>query len=216
MTGQHTAAFYAYFAAMAAIGVTGLEPVSGRQDVARHAGWWWCYRYFSIITDRPELLERDEQGRLHSDRGMAVRYRDGWGVHAWHGRRVPAWVITGPGIEQIAAEWNVEIRRCAMESMGWERFLAEARGASGEGEQWHATAPDPGNPGQQLALYDVPERLWGSRVRLLLRANGLPERDGTHRKHAVAVPAEISDPVEAAAWAAGLTRDEYARLARRT
>ena len=79
-----------------------------------------------------------------------------------------------------------------------------------------AYVPDPGNPGQHLVLYDIPERLWGSRIRLLMCANGTPERDGTRRRYGLTVPAHISDPLEAAAWTAGLGKDEYARMVRRT
>ena len=70
--------------------------------------------------------------------------------------------------------------------------------------------------GQHLVLYDVPERLWGSRIRLLMCTNGTPEPDGTRRRYGLKVPAPISDPVEAAAWTAGLGKDEYARMVRRT
>jgi hypothetical protein len=79
-----------------------------------------------------------------------------------------------------------------------------------------ARVPDPGNPGQHLTLYDVPERLWGSRVRLLMCTNGSAERDGARRRYGLTVPAHIQDPLEAAAWTAGLTRDQYARMQRRT
>jgi hypothetical protein len=79
-----------------------------------------------------------------------------------------------------------------------------------------AQVPDPGNPGQHLVLYDVPERLWGDRIRLLMCTNGTPERDGTRRRYGLKVPARISDPVEAAAWTAGLGKDDYAQMMRRT
>ena len=79
-----------------------------------------------------------------------------------------------------------------------------------------ARVPDPGNPGQHLVLYHVPERLWGSRIRLLMCTNGTPERDGSRRRYGLTVPAHISDPVEAAAWTAGLGKHEYAGMVRRT
>jgi hypothetical protein len=151
---------------------------------------------------------------------MAVAYPDGWGFYAWHGRRVPDWVIVAPSTKAITAEANVEIRRCAIESLGWDRFIAEAGlvpVTAGDGKNLAAAqVPDPGNPGQHLVLYDVPERLWGSRMRLLMCSNGTPERDGTRRRYGLAVPTRISDPVEAAAWTAGLGKDEYAQMVRRT
>jgi hypothetical protein len=65
--------------------------------------------------------------------GMALAYPGGWGFHAWHGRRVPAWVIEQPAIERIAAESNTEIRRCAIESLGWDRFTGQAGRSPGAG-----------------------------------------------------------------------------------
>jgi hypothetical protein len=149
-----------------------------------------------------------------------LAYPDGWGFYAWHGRRVPGWVILGPSTEAITAEENVEVRRCAIEALGWDRFIAEAGlvpVAAGQSKNLAAAhVPDPGNPGQHLVLYDVPERLWGSRIRLLMCTNGTPEPDGTRRRYGLKVPAHISDPVEAAAWTAGLGKEEYARMVRRT
>ncbi len=211
---------------MARLGVTGLQPIlAGQCEVAKHAGWWWAFRDFAVVTDRPAELHRDPPGRLHCETGPAIAYRDGWGFWAWHGRRVPQWVIENPAIEAITAEPNVEIRRCAIESLGWARFTAEA-GLTPVGRHpgtrqrstglTAARVPDPGNPGQHLVLYDVPERLWGTRIRLLMCTNGSPERDGTRRRYGLTVPAGIDDPVEAAAWTYGLTRDQYARTLRRT
>jgi len=210
IAGQHWASVYAWAEAMASIGVAGLHPLDGQMQIARSAGWWWPYRSFAVITDRPHQLKLDHQGRMHNPAGPAIQYRDGWGFHVWHGRRVPEWVITEPSMERIAGEKNSEIRRCGIESMGWERFTAQL----GTGPQ--AVSPDPGNPGQQLYLYDIPERLWGSRVKLVLCTNGTPERDGTRRRYGQTVPHRFDDPVEAVAWTTGLSKEQYARTVRRT
>jgi len=217
MMGQHWAGYYAWLDAMRRIGVTGLEPIAGQSQAARSAGWWWCYRHFAVVTDRPAELHRDPDGRLHSAAGMAIRYRDGWGFHAWHGRRVPAWVIEAPAVEAIAAEPNIETRRCAIEALGWDRFTAEAQLTPA------GTHPDPGNPGHDIELYDIPERLWGSPVRMALVTNGTPEADGSHRRFGLTVPATIKTPLAAAAWGyddpdhpVRVTPEVYAQLARRT
>jgi hypothetical protein len=185
-----------------------------------YTGWLIPVRGAVIVGARPAMLQRDARGDLHNPADMAVVYPDGWGFYAWHGRRVPGWVIDGPSTEAITAEKNVEIRRCAIESLGWERFIAEAGlvpVTSGHSANVAAArVPDPGNPGQHLVLYDVPERLWGSRIRLLMCTNGTPERNGTRRRYGLKVPADISDPVEAAAWTAGLGKDDYAQMVRRT
>jgi hypothetical protein len=189
-------------------------------SVVTETGWLIPTPDAVIVGARPAVLHRDARGDLHHPAGLALAYPDGWGCYAWHGRRVPDWVILAPSVEAIAAEENVEVRRCAIESLGWDRFIAEAGlvpVTAGDSKDLAAAhVPDPGNPGQHLVLYDVPERLWGGRVRLLMCTNGTPEGDGTRRRYGLKVPAHISDPVEAAAWTAGLGKDEYTRMVRRT
>jgi hypothetical protein len=189
-------------------------------SVVAETGWLIPMREAVVVGARPAVLHRDARGDLHNSAGRALVYPDGWGLYAWHGRRVPGWVIVAPSTEAITAEENAEIRRCAIESLGWDRFIAEAGlvpvTAGHSNDLAAARVPDPGNPGQHLVLYEVPERLWGSRIRLLMCTNGTPERDGTRRRYGLTVPAHISNPVEAAAWTAGLGKDEYARMVRRT
>jgi hypothetical protein len=199
---------------MGQLGVPECQRMAGQMLTALSAGWWWCLSGFAVITDRPAELYRDALGALHCETGAAIRYPDGWGFYCWHGRRVPEWVIAAPTLERIAAEENVEIRRCAIESLGWEKFTGQLteRGTLPRPQ----VAPDPGNPDQDLFLYIVPQDLWGANVKLLLCTNGSTERDGTRRRYGLTVPASMRDPVEAAAWTYGLTRDEYARAQRRT
>lgn len=214
MGGQFWAGYYSHYYVMHELGVKEAALLGGQMLTALSAGWWWCFGGYAVITDRPDLLERDAQGELHSAIGPALRYRDGWCIWAWHGRRVPRWVIENPTMDQIAAESNVEIRRCAIESYGWDRFARELEEKGSIDAP--ARAADPGNPGQELFLYPVPAEFWGSDVKLLLATNGSTERDGTRRRYGLTVPARIKDPLEAAAWTYGLSGDEYARTQRRT
>jgi hypothetical protein len=148
--------------------------------------------------------------RPHHDTGPAVVFPDGWGVYAWHGTRVPSWVIDDPTADRIAAEPNVEVRRCAVERIGWPAFVERA------GLTLVGQAPDPANADCALNLYDLPSRQWGSTTRLLLAVNGSAERDGTRRQYGLRVPSWFDDPVDAAAWSYGLTGAQYALLLRRT
>ncbi len=47
----------------------------------------------ALLVRKPVILERDDQGRLHSASGMCMQYRDGWGFYAWHGVRVSEKII---------------------------------------------------------------------------------------------------------------------------
>ena len=102
------------------------------------------------------------------------------------------------------------MRRCAIEVLGWDVYIAQA------GLALVATAPDPGNPGCTLRLYEMPPGPNGRLSRLLLVVNGSVERDGNRRRYGLGVPADIDDPVAAAGWTYGLTGEQYARLVRRT
>jgi hypothetical protein len=203
-----------------ALPIAGL-PRSAKLDALANAvtelGWWIPMKGAVVMSPRPVRLGRDARGQLHGEDGPALVYPDGWSLWFWHGRPVPQWVVEAPEVARIASEENVEVRRCAIESLGWDRFVREAELKPVRPAGSRTTClSDPGNPGQTLTLYDVPRRLWGSHIRLLLCVNGSTERDGTRRRYGLTVPATIKDPVQAAAWTAGLTANEYARMQRRT
>lgn len=176
----------------------------------RSCGPWWPRQDVCVVSERPVVLRTEVWGddgelRLHCPDGPAVRYADGWTVHAWHGTLVPPWVITDPAVERIAREENVEVRRCAIERVGWDAYIARA------GLHLVASAPDPGNPGTLLRLYDMRP---GTRV--LLAVNGSVERDGTRRRYGLTVPDFLRDPIAAAGWTYGLSAEQYSLLVRRT
>ncbi|MEV4257677.1 DUF6745 domain-containing protein [Spirillospora sp. NPDC049652] len=200
-------------------GLLRLRPEDSEQlDVwtalARSCGWWWPGDEECVVSERPVDVRTetapDGGRRPHSLDGQAVRYADGWGFHAVNGTRVPEWVVTDPTPERIAAEPNVEVRRCAIERIGWDAYIEAA------GLRLLGSAPDPGNPGSELRLFDLPSHTWGAPARLLLAVNGSLERDGTRRRYGLTVPADLPDPIAAAAWTYGLDPAQYARLQRRT
>ncbi|WP_207944926.1 DUF6745 domain-containing protein [Actinomadura rubrisoli] len=177
---------------------------------ARSCGLWWPREDVCVISERPvavhtEVAGEDGEVRLHNEDGPAVRYSDGWDVHVWHGTRVPAWVITDPDVRRIEREGNVEVRRCAIERIGWPSYIERA------GLVLLATAPDPGNPGSHLRLYDMRKE-----TRVLLAVNGSVERDGRRRQYGLTVPGRFHDPVAAAGWTYGLSAEQYSQLLRRT
>jgi hypothetical protein len=182
--------------------------------LARSCGWWWPRDDVCVISERPLVLRTesasDDELRLHSAEGPAVAYPDGWTMHAWHGTRVPQWVIDEPSVENISAERNIEVRRCAIERIGWGAFIDHA------GLRLVAQSADPGNPGSELRLYDLPFEQWGTETRLLLAVNGSVERDGTRRRYGLRVPPWFDDPLDAAGWTYGLTGAQYSLLLRRT
>lgn len=216
--GQHEVDWLAYYDVHRRVTGARFSPADTAQlelwaTLARSCGWWWPREDFCVITERPTAIRTEPMNgepRLHNAAGPAVTFPDGWAVHSWHGTRVPSWVIDGPTVELIAAEGNVEVRRCAIERMGWAAFIDQA------GLTLVGRAFDPGNPGCELRLYDLAYQQWGSPTRLLIAVNGSMERDGTRRRYGLRVPPWFDNPIDAAGWSYGLTGAQYAQLHRRT
>lgn len=212
ITGQQDAGWLSFYDFIHEVmGVEEAGRLSGLIKVAQNLGWWWPFEGIAVLTERPKAIYRDPQDRLHFEKGKALEYPDGWGVYAWHGTRVPEWVVMDPTVKKIHAEENVEIRRCAIENLGWDKYVEDA------GLQLGAPVADPGNPGQTLRLsqsLDIFGR--GNPVKVLLCTNGTTERGGVRRKFGLTVPGTLTDPVEAAAWTYGWDKETYQNLQRRT
>lgn len=182
-------------------------------DQANRAGWWWAEAGFVLICERPVEIHGEWVGtdyRLHRDDGPAVRWRDGFALNVWHGTLLPAdFFATEPTARAINRIRNSEVRRAAIERIGWATYVERA------GWRRVATAPDPGNPPHELVLYEDPRRRDGD-VRVLVMTNGSPDRSGEQRHYAELVPGSFDDPVEAAAWQYDCPVEVYRQLRRRT
>ncbi|MEV4596765.1 DUF6745 domain-containing protein [Amycolatopsis sp. NPDC049253] len=219
--GQHEAHWVAHYDAHRRLGVH-FGPEPERQldlwaETVRSCGWWWPRDDVCVLTERPVVVRTEPvpgsaygEVRTHAADGPAIAYPDGWRAYAWHGTPVPAWVIEDVTADAINTERNVEIRRCAVERLGWDRYIERA------GLTFVARAPDPGNRDSELVLYDVPRAPGTIARRLLLAVNGSVERDGTRRRYGLSVPPWFDDPVDAAGWSYGLTGARYRGLLRRT
>jgi len=210
--GQHDAgwlSFNDYFRVV--VPVEGTEKLSGLIRVAKSCGWWWPFDRAIILTERPTALHLDPQQRLHNADGPAIRYADGFALYSWHGTRVPAEMIRGEwDTTRILQEPNAEVRRSAIERLGWDEFVIEA-----ELKQVGEVMDDPGNTGFTITLYDVPAAIYDEPVRVLICTNGTVERGGTRRRFGLTTPVTVNTPLEAAAWGYGITAEQYAQLQRR-
>lgn len=120
--GQHDAAWLAAFDGRG-------DRLTGLAEVARNAGWWWPYERAVVISERPEVLHRDEAGRLDHGEGPALAYGDGFALHAWHGMPVPAAFLAELATltpQRIREEENAELRRVMLEYYGYDRYLTES------------------------------------------------------------------------------------------
>jgi len=220
---QHAAAWIGYYDTRRRAGFGGyatadLAELDAWAAVATSVGWWWPGEGLCVMAERPVAVHTEPlvgshhgEHRLHRADGPAIAFADGFGANVLHGTPVPDWVLSGPTADLIHAERSVEVRRSAIEQLGWDAYLRDG------GLTLAARCPDPGNPGADLELYDDrPDRGWGAPGRILVVTNGTPEPDGRRRRYGINVPGDLDHPVDAAAWTYGLTRTVYATLARRT
>lgn len=153
------------------------------QATAASACWWWPHRDFVMVSDRPLAIHREQIGprgwgshRLHRADGPAVVWPDGWGVYAWHGVRVPSWVIETPPeqitVAQITGEQNAEVRRVLVERLGAERYMALAKATKVGTDDWGT-------------LWDIRDPV---PMRVVELVNSTPEPDGSSRRYFMRVP----------------------------
>lgn len=98
------------------------------EDAAVHGSWRYMHHKFCIVSDRPETLKIDDQGRPHCENGPSHRWRDGWELFHWHGVRVPAlWIEKKDTLtaEIALSQDNAELRRVACEIVGWDKVLED-------------------------------------------------------------------------------------------
>jgi hypothetical protein len=165
------------------------------QDTCESACWWWPHRDFIIACERPSTISRDDRGRLHSETGNAIEFRDGWGVASWHGTTVPVdWIRNRATLDPAIAltDPSVERRRAAAEIIGWSKVLAALPHRTID------TDPDPQIG--KLVSVDLPDA--PASYFLLVRC-------ATGRDFALPVPDTMTTALEAQAWTYGLDETEH-------
>ena len=159
--------------------------------------YWVPYEDYVCATENHNLLERDNQQRLHCTTGPAWGFRDGTSIYALDGIRVPDWVIEAPDPQRIIAELaNTEQRRVAFAQYGWEKVVTDL----------NMTALDVHEDPLIGSLYDLPKEAINpdeerAGARLLVCRNASPNRDGTTNIYGLLVAPECRTALEAQAWA---------------
>jgi hypothetical protein len=166
-----------------------LERFEIDEVLCKSCGWVWWHENVLAISDRPSELHRDQQGRLHAEKGASISYRDGWSLYHWHGVAIPAeWVTGKPPSAAEALTWsNIEQRRAACEIVGWNNILKQLNAKVIDqdvdpeiGTLLEASIPDSGK-----------ERF-------------LSVKCGTGRSFAIPVPREMKSALQASAWTYGI------------
>lgn len=168
-----------------------LSPLAPLIELSEQVEGWFCDEKHIVLVDRPAELHLDAILRLHNPDGAALRYRDGFTIHAIGGVAVPSAVIEHPEnitAEMIQKERNSELARVMLLKFGEERY---AEHFEPKGEPWKDTQ---GFSSQLL------ETKLGGRVLARVRVtNSTPEPDGTHKIYWLRVQPGLSCAHEALA-----------------
>ena len=198
---QHDAswlAFYRYFKEVLQLDDQ-TRKLAGLWELAQGAGWALPHANICWVSERHNVLVRDDRGRLSNLAGPACAYPDGWAIYAVHGVRVPADVIETAADkftrERILEEPNAEIRRVLIERVGHERFLSltEAKPIHDDrcGKLYRINLPND----EPIVLIEV--------------VNSTPEPEGYFKHYFLRVPPQIATAREAVAWTFGMKAQEY-------
>ena len=194
------------------------------------ACWWYPHRQFVMVCERPTAIHRElvdparprgwGSHRLHCETGPAVVWPDGWGVYAWHGTRVPAWVIETPAdqltVAQVNAEPNQEVKRVLLARMGWGRYLRESGATAVQADAYGKLYTIPVDADRTLAVVEVvngtPEPLHGDYT----EDTGYERHDDGrwYKRYFLRVPSTMTTAHEAVAWTYFETPATYAPLTR--
>jgi len=102
----------------------GLALLQEWDKLARSVCWWAAWDGLAIVSDRPRTV-RFENGLLHSEKGKAVEFSDGWGVSSWFGTIIPDhWLESGLDPMEVLRTENAEQKAAGCQIIGWPTMLS--------------------------------------------------------------------------------------------
>ena len=167
------------------------------------AGIWDCisFQNVSIVCRRPTAVRRDDRGFMHNSTGPAVEWADGYKNYAYHGVRVPEWVIENPekiNSELVLKEQNTEVRRCMIERMGYAKLMLQANPKILDIDKDAAGMP------RRLLKIDLKE----DEPLVIVEVNC----PSTNHNYMLRVPPQMKTCAESVAWTYGFKASDYAPL----
>ena len=168
-------------------------------EMTESCGFYWTLDGICFASERPSEINLDNEGRLHSEAGMSIRYAGtGWGLFHWHGTQVPGeWITDRAKLTPTVAlkQENVELRRAACEILGWANVLRDLQAKTIDADN----DPEIG----ELVEVKLPD--------LAVKAKFLRVRCGTGREFAIGIPPHITKALDAQAWVIGLEPKDFTR-----
>jgi hypothetical protein len=149
-----------------------------------------------FICEPPIVFKRDDLGRLHSENGSALQFRDGQSLYSWHGTTVPRDMIETPvTVGRINTQWNAELRRVMIERYGMVKYLKDSGAIKVHEDECGVLYRKEFVDDEPLVMVKV--------------KNSTAEPDGTFRDYFLRVPPSIATAREAVAWTFEMRPSEY-------
>lgn len=211
--GQHDAQWLSYYDVAGRLGVD-TSPLESTMAIAKSCGWWWPFDQCAILCERPTVLHRDDQGRLHNESGPALLYPDGFAIYAIHGVLVEARIIEQPETitaHEITTHDNAEYRRVLLDRFGIARYI-ESLGLKPDSVAhvrcWDAEHCNHTDEQHTARLYRATV-MDDETITMLQVYNSTPEPDGSIKQYWIRVPPSMRSAYQAVAWTFGMTEREY-------
>ena len=83
--GNLWASWQAYYDYFVQIGVEGLDKIIPTLELSEECGYLYPAKDVCYVTDKPEFIHRNEEGKLHSLNGPAMKWRDGFEIYRING-----------------------------------------------------------------------------------------------------------------------------------
>lgn len=96
-------------------------------EYVQNIGFVFYHENICFICERPIEIHRNEEGKLHADLKPALRYKDGYCIHALNGVNMPEEIVMTPAKELdpmiILKEKNAEVRKEIISKIGMDRIF---------------------------------------------------------------------------------------------
>lgn len=99
-------------------------------ELYRHLHIMFVFEDFIIFSERPTVLSRNDNNRLHSTKDAALQYTDGYALFVVNGARVPEKAVVAPEqytYEELQEIDNSEVHRIIAENLGWDKYIEKIR-----------------------------------------------------------------------------------------
>lgn len=96
----------------------------GFWELCESCGWILPFENVCFASERHDVCNLDDRGVIHSEDGPAIRYPDGFAIHAWHGVSIPSeWIEDKANLKavDVLSVKNVEQRMAGCQILGWAK-----------------------------------------------------------------------------------------------